>query len=317
MITLSIETSCDDTSAALVDDSRNVLGMCTVSRIKDHAKFGGVVPEIASRHHEESILNVVSSLFESSNCTLSDVNFVSVTFSPGLVGSLLVGTSFAKGVSSALDIPLVMVDHIESHASSCLIENKDLCPPFLSLVISGGHTSIIDVEDYVKYKEYFHTLDDAVGEVLDKVARAMGIPYPGGPQIDKMALEGNPNTFNVPKPKISNFSFSGIKTWATNISREINEDRKNDLASSLLFGISEYVSEKVIDTALKLGRSKVALGGGVACSKVLRNVLSSKCKDNGLKLFVPSQKYCSDNAAMIGVQGIHNFKYSRGLYQCS
>lgn len=316
MITLSIETSCDDTSAALVNDSRNVLGMYTVSRIKDHAKFGGVVPEIASRHHEESILNVVSSLFGTSNCKLSDVNFVSATFSPGLVGSLLVGTSFAKGVSLALDVPLVVVDHIESHASSCLIENKDLCPPFLSLVISGGHTSIIDVEGYVKYKEYFHTIDDAVGEVLDKVARSMGIPYPGGAQIDKMALEGDSDAFIIPKPKISNFSFSGIKTWAINISKKIEANRKNDLAASLLFGVSKYVSEKVISTASKLGRSKIALGGGVACSKVLRGVLFSKCKDNGLELFVPSQKYCSDNAAMIGLQGIYNFKHSRGLYQC-
>lgn len=300
MKVLAIETSCDDTSAAVVE-SRDVLGICTISRLKDHANFGGVVPEIASRHHEESILSAVSESLKQANLDLNDIDAVAVTSHPGLVGSILVGTSFAKGVSLALGLPLIEVDHILAHACSPMIEHKDLNPPFLSLVISGGHTSILNVKNLKEYEVCCHSVDDAVGEVYDKVARSMGIPYPGGAELDKMALIGDPFTYKMPVPKIDNFSFSGIKTWALNISKNISESNRNDLASSLVYGISNYVSDKVIKILNEFNYDKITIGGGVACSKVLRQVLSQKLSEESIKAYFPSPKFCSDNAGMIGL----------------
>ena len=308
MKVLSIETSCDDTSAAVVDDvSFEVLSCCTISRLKDHAHFGGVVPEIASRHHEESIFEVVNNALEEASLKPCDLNAIAVTTKPGLIGSILVGTSFAKGFSVALDLPLIEVDHVQSHATSAMIEFKNLKPPFLSLVASGGHTSVIDVKNYTEYKTCFQTIDDAVGEVYDKVARSLGIPYPGGSKLDQMALIGECK-YSMPVPKISNFSFSGIKTWALNISKNIKETEKNNLAASLVYGISNYVSDHLIRIARNLGRNRISIGGGVACSKVLRSVLEHKCDLHNIELFIPNPKFCTDNAAMIGFQGIYNFK---------
>lgn len=305
---LAIETSCDDTSVAIVDDLRTVLAMKTVSQLKDHAKFGGVVPEIASRHHEESILEASFEALRMANLKISDIDAVAVTSCPGLVGSILVGTSFAKGISIALGVPLIFVNHIEAHACSCLLEHRRINPPFLSLVISGGHTSIIDVENYNKYVTYFYTVDDAVGEILDKVARSLGINYPGGAHLDKMAQFGNKNKFKMPVPKIQNFSFSGIKTWALNICKNVkNDEEKNDLSASLLFGISEYVSEKLVNLAKSFGRTMICLGGGVAASQTLQSVLEEKCNLRKINLSYPSPKYCSDNAAMIGIRAILSF----------
>lgn len=303
---LSIETSCDDTSAAVVDsNSRDVLGFCTISRLKDHANFGGVVPEIASRHHEESIFDAVSCALSESSLNSCDLEAIAVTTKPGLIGSILVGVSFAKGFSFALDLPLIEVDHVQSHATSAMIEHKNLKPPFLSLVASGGHTSIIDVQTYTEYETCFKTVDDAVGEVYDKVARSLGIPYPGGAKLDQMALEGECK-YKMPVPKISNFSFSGIKTWALNISKNIQENEKNNLASSLVYGISNYVSDHLIRIARNLGRDKISIGGGVACSNVLRSVLKRRCDLHNIELFIPSPKFCTDNAVMIAFQGIYN-----------
>lgn len=300
---LAIETSCDDTSVAIVDSSRNVLGMKTLSQV-EHAKFGGVVPEVASRHHEDSILEASLSALEMANLSVNDIDAVCVASNPGLIGSLLVGISFAHGVSLALNVPLIEVNHIESHAISAVIDNKNLEPPFVSLVVSGGHTSVVDVESFTKYKTYFHTVDDAVGEVLDKVAREMGISYPGGATLDSMALQGNKNFFQMPRPKISNFSFSGIKTWAMEIVKKMGQNHRNDLASSLVFGISEYVSDYTLKIAKKLGRKQICLGGGVAASKVLRQTLAKMCAENNVNLFFPDVKYCQDNAAMIGIRGM-------------
>lgn len=302
MKVLAIETSCDDTSAAVVEtDSRDVFGMCTISKLKDHANFGGVVPEIASRHHEESILFAVSESLKQAKIDLSNIDAVAVTSRPGLVGSILVGTSFAKGISLALDLPLIEVDHILAHACSPMIEYKDLNPPFLSLVISGGHTSVLNVKSLKEYEVCCHSVDDAVGEVYDKVARSMGIPYPGGAELDKMALIGDSSTYKMPVPKIDNFSFSGIKTWALNISRNISESERNNLASSLVYGVSSYVSDKVIKILNNYNVNKITVGGGVACSKVLRQVLSQKIPQTNIKTYFPSPKFCSDNAGMIGL----------------
>lgn len=300
---LAIETSCDDTSVAIVDGSRNVLGMKTLSQ-SEHARFGGVVPEVASRHHESSILEASLAALEMAGLLINDIDAVCVASNPGLIGSLLVGISFAHGISLALDVPLIEVNHIESHAISAVINNENLDPPFVSLVVSGGHTSVIDVESFTKYKTYFHTIDDAVGEVLDKVARKMGIPYPGGAVLDSMALQGNKDFFKMPRPKISNFSFSGIKTWAMEIVKKMGQNHKNDLASSLVFGMSEYISDYTLKVARKLGRKQICIGGGVAASKVLRQVLSKKCAKNNIDLFFPDIKYCQDNAAMIGIRGM-------------
>ena len=300
---LAIETSCDDTSVAIVDSSRDVLGMKTLSQV-EHAKFGGVVPEVASRHHENSILEASLAALEAAGLSINNIGAVCVASNPGLVGSLLVGISFAHGVSLALNVPLIEVNHIESHAISAAIDNKNLEPPFVSLVVSGGHTSVIDVESFTKYKTYFHTVDDAVGEVLDKVAREMGIPYPGGAILDSMSLRGDKDFFKMPRPKISNFSFSGIKTWAMEIVKKMGQNHKNDLASSLVFGISEYISDYTLKIAKKLGRKQICIGGGVAASKVLRQTLAKKCAENNINLFFPDIKYCQDNAAMIGIRGM-------------
>ncbi|MBO6127103.1 MAG: tRNA (adenosine(37)-N6)-threonylcarbamoyltransferase complex transferase subunit TsaD [Clostridia bacterium] len=308
MIVLAIETSCDDTSVALVDDKKHVLAMQTVSRLKEHAKFGGVVPEIAARHHEASILCAAESALNLSGIKKSEISAVAVADRPGLKGSLLVGTSFAKGISLAGNLPIICVDHIEAHAVSCIIENNNLNPPFLSLVISGGHTSVIEVKNYKNFKVYFKTIDDAAGEVLDKVARNMGIAYPGGAVLDKMAKFGDKNKFKMPIPKINNFSFSGIKTWAINIAKKINsEDEKKDLAASLVYGISNYVSENLIRIAHEINYKKIAIGGGVACSEVLREVIAKKCQEQNFEFYKTQKKYCSDNAAMIGILGMNQF----------
>lgn len=304
MIVLAIETSCDDTSVAVVNDKRRVLAMKTVSRLKEHAKFGGVVPEIAARHHEESILFAAESALSLSGIKKSEINAIAVTNKPGLKGSLLVGTSFAKGISLAKNLPLLYVNHIEAHAVSCIVENDEISPPFLSLVISGGHTSIIEVKNYKNFKTHFETIDDAAGEVLDKVARNMGFPYPGGAVLDKIAKLGDKSKFKMPIPKIQNFSFSGIKTWAINIAKKIDEDTKKDLAASLVYGISNYVSNHLIHIANKINYKKITIGGGVACSEVLREVIEKKCQEQNFKFYSTSKKYCSDNAAMIGILGI-------------
>ena len=206
-------------------------------------------------------------------------------------------------------MPLININHIEAHAISCIIENNKISPPFLSLVISGGHTSIIEVKNYKEFKIYCKTIDDAAGEVLDKVARNMGISYPGGAILDEMAKFGDKNKFKMPIPKIENFSFSGIKTWAINISKKIDDSSKKDLAASLIYGISNYVSEHLIRIANEIKYKKIAIGGGVACSQVLREVLEKKCKEQNFEFYVTPKKYCSDNAAMIGILAIYqNFK---------
>ena len=313
MICLAIETSCDDTSVAIVDDNRHVLGMFTKSQVEKHALYGGVVPELASREHEDFILFCAKEAVSSAKIELNQIDIVSVTVCPGLSGPLLVGGSFAKGVSLGLDIPIVGVDHIEAHAISSMIENNDLSPPFLSLVVSGGHTSVIDVQSFTEFRTYAKTRDDAMGEILDKIARQMGIPYPGGAVLDEMSFLGDSRSFSIPNPRFENldFSFSGIKTWAINILKKLPNEKRNDFASSLVFGASEYVVRNLIEVSRHLGRKKISLGGGVACSKVLRSVLKKECAKNNLELFYPSNKYCADNAAMIGLLGIQNFKNNR------
>lgn len=315
MICLSIETSCDDTSVALVDDIKGILGGFTVSQIANHSEHGGVVPELASRKHEENIVSCTQKALSESGLDISEVDIVAVTVRPGLSGPLLVGVSFAKGISMGLDVPIVGVDHVEAHAISAVLENQKLSPPFLSLVASGGHTSIIDVERYDQFSVCAKTRDDAVGEILDKIARSMGISYPGGAVLDSMAIKGNKNILSIPRPRLDNldFSFSGIKTWALNTVRKLKENEKNDFASSLMFGLSDYISNNLIQIALSKRRKNIALGGGVSSSKVLKLVLKRKCEEYGLKLYTSNSKYCVDNAYMIGVLGIYNFRNNRIL----
>ena len=313
MICLSVETSCDDTSVALVDDSRVIRGMCTISQASDHALYGGVVPEVASRFHESNMVLCANKALLEANLKLSQIDIISVTVRPGLAGPLLVGGSFAKGLSLGLDIPIVGVDHVEAHAISSMIENSNLSPPFLSLVVSGGHTSIIDVINFTEFKTYAITRDDAVGEILDKIARNMGFSYPGGAILDKIALENGYNSdFAIPTPKFENydFSFSGIKTWSLNNLKKISKNDLNNFVSSLMFGIFGYICKTTILIAKKLRRTNIALGGGVSSSKVMRKVFLNECRQNNINLFIPSPKYCADNAAMIGLLGIYNFKYS-------
>ena len=313
MLSLSVETSCDDTSVAIVDDSQRVCSMCTISQVS-HALYGGVVPEVASRFHEANISLCTRNALLDANMKLSQIDLVSVTVCPGLAGPLLVGGSFAKGLSLGLNIPIVGVNHVEAHAISSIIENTHLSPPFLSLVISGGHTSVIDVMSYSEFKTYAMTRDDAVGEVLDKIARALGFPYPGGATLDKIAIEnGRKSSFIIPNPKFENydFSFSGIKTWGLNVLKKISNNEINDFISSFVFGICDYVCDTTIRIALKLNRNKIALGGGVASSISLRKTFLNSCAKNNIELYTPSPRYCADNAAMIGLLGIYNFKYNK------
>ena len=314
MISLSIETSCDDTSVSVVDDSRVVHSMCTISQASTHASYGGVVPEVASRFHEKNIVLCTKKALVTAGIKLSQIDIISVTVHPGLAGPLLVGSSFAKGLSLGLDIPIVGVNHVEAHAISPMIENADLSPPFLSLVISGGHTSIVDVISYSEFKTYAVTRDDAVGEILDKVARALGFSYPGGAALDTIAIEnGRKSSYGVPNPKFENydFSFSGIKTWGLNTIKKIPNDEINDFISSFVFGICDYVCDTTIKIAHKLNRKRIALGGGVASSKSLRKTFLYNCSRNNIDLYIPSPKYCADNAAMIGLLGVYNFKYKK------
>lgn len=314
MISLSVETSCDDTSVAIVDSHRVVRSMCTMSQASSHALFGGVVPEVASRSHETNIISCAEKSLLEADLKLSQIDVISVTICPGLAGPLLVGGSFAKGLSLGLDIPIVGVNHVEAHAISSMIENTSLSPPFLSLVVSGGHTSIIDVINFTEFKTYAVTRDDAVGEILDKVARTLGFPYPGGAILDGIALKNGYNSeFPIPNPRFENydFSFSGIKTWAFNNLEKIPKYKINDFISSFVFGVFNYVCKTTITIAKKLGRTNIALGGGVSSSKVMRRIFLSECESNKINLFVPTPKYCADNAAMIGLSGIYNFKYGK------
>lgn len=303
---LAIESSCDETAAAVVKDGRTVLSNVISSQIEIHKKFGGVVPEVASRKHLEAINPVIESALEDANVTYDELDYIAVTYAPGLVGALLVGVSSAKALSFALDKPLIPVHHIRGHICANYIEHSDLEPPFMCLVASGGHSHIIYVKSYTDYKVIGQTRDDAAGEAFDKVARVLGLGYPGGPKIDKLAKEGNPDAISFKKVKFGNdcydFSFSGIKTAVINYCHTTEQKgdtlNKADVAASFQKSVCEVMVDNLLASADKYNCKKIALAGGVACNSALRLELENRKGDRAI--YYPSPIYCTDNAAMIG-----------------
>ena len=307
-VILAIESSCDETSAAIVINGREVLSNVISSQIEIHEKFGGVVPEVASRKHIEVINAVVEEALEKADMKLSDLDAIGVTYGPGLVGALLVGLQYAKGLAYSLDLPLIGVNHIEGHICANFIEHKDLKPPFVSLVVSGGHTFIVYVKDYGEYEIIGETRDDAAGEAYDKVARAIGLGYPGGPKIDKLSKEGDPNSISFPRARFHDdtldFSFSGLKSAVLNYLNKksmLNEEvNAADVAASFQKAVVEVLTDNAMVTCEKRGMDRIAIAGGVASNSGLRENLINKGDEKGIKILFPSLELCTDNAAMIG-----------------
>jgi N6-L-threonylcarbamoyladenine synthase len=315
MLTLAIETSCDETSCGVIKNGREVLSNIISSQIEIHREYGGVVPEIASRKHIENINIIIQEALDIAGVKFKDIDFVSVTQGPGLVGALLVGLASAKAIAYGLDIPLVGVNHIEGHICANFIQHKDLEPPFTCLVVSGGHTYLIDVEDYAQYKLFGRTRDDAAGEAFDKVARAMGLPYPGGPFIDRLAEEGDSSGVIFPRvfldDKSYDFSFSGLKTAVLNHLNQLKQQGEEpviaDIAASFQDAVLDVLVEKTFRLAKEMNRNKIVIAGGVAANKGLRRSLKARGEKEGIEIFYPSTVLCTDNAAMIGSAGYFNF----------
>ncbi len=315
MLTLAIESSCDETSCGVIKDGREVLSNIISSQIDIHRRFGGVVPEIASRKHVESINLIIQEALDEAKVGFNDIDFISVTQGPGLVGALLVGLSAAKSIAYGLNIPLVGVNHIEGHVCANYIEHKDLKPPFVCLIVSGGHTYLIDVEDYNSYTLYGRTRDDAAGEAFDKVARAMGLPYPGGPFIDSLASKGNKEKIEFPRvfldDKTYDFSFSGLKTAVLNYLNGAKQRGEEivleDVAAGFQQAVLDVLVEKSFRLSRELGRDKIVIAGGVAANKGLREMMETRGIKNNIGIFYPSPRLCTDNAAMIGSAGYYNY----------
>lgn len=312
---LAIESSCDETAAAVVKNGREVLSNIISSQIELHKLYGGVVPEIASRKHIEKINPVIREALAEAGMKLEDMDAIGVTYGPGLVGALLVGVAAAKAISYAKNIPLIGVHHIEGHISANYIENKDLEPPFLGMVVSGGHTHLVMVKDYGKYEILGKTRDDAAGEAFDKVARAIGLGYPGGPKIDKLAKEGNPQAIAFPRAHVADapldFSFSGLKSSVLNYinSCEMKHQEicRADVAASFQAAVVDAIVSHTILAAKIYHIDKVALAGGVASNSALRQAMKEKCEAAGLKFYYPSPILCTDNAAMIGCAAYYEY----------
>ncbi|KPU26930.1 O-sialoglycoprotein endopeptidase [Caloranaerobacter sp. TR13] len=315
IITLAIETSCDETSVAIVKNGREVLSNIISSQIEIHKKFGGVVPEVASRKHIENINIIIQEALDKANVTFDDIDNIGVTYGPGLVGALLVGVSTAKAIAFGKNIPLVGVNHIEGHICANFIEDKELKPPFICLVVSGGHTHLVLVKDYGEYEVIGKTRDDAAGEAFDKVARALGLGYPGGPIIDKLAAIGNKNAIDFPRVYLDDgsfdFSFSGLKSavlnYLNNSKQKGIEIVVEDVAASFQQSVIEVLVEKTIRAAKDKGVNVVTLAGGVAANEGLRNLISKRCNEERLELRYPSKKLCTDNAAMIGCAAYYDY----------
>lgn len=312
---LAIESSCDETAASVVKNGRSVLSNVISSQIDLHKLYGGVVPEIASRKHIEKINQVIEEALKEADTALEDLDAIAVTYGPGLVGALLVGVAEAKAISFAKNIPLVGVHHIEGHISANYIENLDLEPPFLCLVVSGGHTHLVIVKDYGEFEILGRTRDDAAGEAFDKVARAIGLGYPGGPKIDKLSKEGNAYAMDFPKAKVADapydFSFSGVKSAVLN---HLNKCKmmgepivEADIAASFQRCVVEVLVDHAIAAAKDYHISKLAIAGGVASNQTLRRAMKQACEKNSIQFYHPSPIFCTDNAAMIGVAGYYEY----------
>ncbi len=312
---LAIESSCDETAAAVVRNGREVLSNIIYSQIALHTEYGGVVPEIASRKHIEKINQVIRQALSQADTKLKEVDAIAVTYGPGLVGALLVGVSAAKAISFASGIPLIGVHHIEGHISANYIENRDLEPPFVCLVVSGGHSHLVTVADYGKYEILGRTRDDAAGEAFDKVARAIGLGYPGGPKIDRLSKEGNPQAIHFPRAKVAksefDFSFSGLKSAVLNYLNSCKmkgeEIKRADVAASFQKAVIDVLVEHSMEAVKRLGCSKFAIAGGVASNSSLRSAFEEVCAREKIAFYHPAPIYCTDNAAMIGTAGYYEF----------
>ncbi|NDO46736.1 tRNA (adenosine(37)-N6)-threonylcarbamoyltransferase complex transferase subunit TsaD [Clostridium sp. MD294] len=316
---LAIESSCDETAAAVIKNGRNVLSNIISSQIALHTVYGGVVPEIASRKHIEAIDNVIVEAIKQANVTLQDIDAVAVTYGPGLVGALLVGLSEAKALAFALKKPLIGVHHIEGHICANYIENEEFKPPFVSLVVSGGHTHIVFVPEYGKYEIMGKTRDDAVGEAYDKVARAIGMGYPGGPKIDEAAKKGNSQAIDFPRVFLEensyDFSFSGLKSAVLNYINKANMTGEKivseDVAASFQAAVIDVLVQKTLKAVKQKGVYTIALAGGVASNSALRQTMKQECDKKGYTLHIPEPIYCTDNAAMIGCAAY--YEYQKGV----
>lgn len=315
VVLLAIESSCDETAAAVVKNGREVLSNVIYSQIALHVEYGGVVPEIASRKHIEKINQVIEQALSDAGVTLKDLDGIAVTYGPGLVGALLVGVSEAKAISFATGLPLIGVHHIEGHISANYIENKDLEPPFVCLVASGGHSHLVVVKGYGEYEIIGRTRDDAAGEAFDKVARAIGLGYPGGPKIDKLSKEGNPDAIAFPRAKVDenayDFSFSGLKSAVLNYvngcQMKGEEYSRADVAASFQKAVVDVLVEHSMHAMKEFGFDKFAIAGGVASNSSLRKAFAERCEKEGYRFYYPTPIYCTDNAAMIGAAGYYEF----------
>ena len=312
---LGIESSCDETAASVSIDGRTILSNIVASQVEEHKKFGGVVPEIASRRHAENVLWVVREALDKAGCTVSDLDGIAVTYAPGLIGALLVGTSFAKGLAMAANKPLIPVHHIAGHIASNYIAHPDLEPPYLCLVASGGHSQITEVLSYTKFRVIGRTRDDAAGEAFDKCARVLGYPYPGGVHIDRAAKNGDPDKYKLPIPKVTgseyDFSFSGLKTAVINLAH--NAEQKGEtldsdsLAASFQKTASEMLVSRTVEAAKAYGYKTVAVAGGVSANSGVRALMEKECGKRGIKVYLPPLDLCGDNGAMIACQGYYDF----------
>ena len=315
MILLGIESSCDETAAALVEDGRTILSSVIASQVEEHKIYGGVVPEIASRRHSEAIVGVVQEALSQAGKSLADLDGIAVTYAPGLIGALLVGVNFAKGLALSTGLPLIPVHHLRGHIASNYLSSPGLEPPFLCLVVSGGHSHIVQVEDYTKLKILGRTRDDAAGEAFDKAARAMGIPYPGGVEMDRVAEEGNPAAYKLPHPHVEgaplDFSFSGLKTAVLNLLNNARQKGEEisvpDLCASYRRAVVSCLTENFFKAAEMTGAKTLAAAGGVSANRLLRRELERLAGERGLPLYLPDKSLCGDNAAMIASQGYYEF----------
>lgn len=315
MYILGIESSCDETAASVVENGRKILSSVVASQIDIHKIYGGVVPEIASRCHIEAVSSVVDKAISDSGLTLEQIDAIAVTYAPGLIGALLVGVNYAKGLSYALKKPLVPVHHLRSHIASNYLTSPDLKPPFLALVVSGGHSHIILVKDYTEFEIIAKTHDDAAGETFDKTARALGLPYPGGVHMDKLADEGDPMSFKLPRPHIDgcplDFSFSGLKTAVINTIHRFDQKgesfSKADMAASIRYTVVDILKKSLFEAQKQLGIKKIVLAGGVSANSLLRSEVQKECEKRNLDCFIPDKKYCGDNGAMVASQGYYEY----------
>lgn len=312
---LGIETSCDETAAAVVEDGKIVHANVVRSQVEEHRLYGGVVPEIASRRHVESIVSVTDLALTQAGTTIDQIDAVAVTYAPGLIGALLVGVNFGKGLAMGKNKPLIPVHHIKAHIAANYLAHPDLKPPFLCMVMSGGHSHIIEVLSYTSFRVIGRTRDDAVGEAYDKAARVLGLSYPGGVLMDQAAAQGNPHAYALPRPRIDgspyDFSFSGLKTAVLNLAHNAKQKGESvcvdDMAASFQLAVCDLISTRLIAAAQAFGYQTIVLAGGVSANCGIRTRMEQECKKYGFSLYVPPLIYCGDNAAMIAAQGYYNY----------